>query len=102
MNEYQRAMMGMSDVFRRCGELYICPFCGRPATDWHHIVPRSQGGTEGPRIRVCGPGNAGGCHGRLHGHTLHLKAENGCWWYLETEEPVKYDEALAMEGWVMM
>lgn len=99
MNEYQRAMMGMPDVNKKGDP---CPFCGASSCNGHHVVPRSQGGAKGPLVHVCGFGNAAGCHGRLHSHTLHVKAENGCWWYLETDEPVKYDRALAMEGWVML
>ena len=43
-------------------------------------------------------GNASGCHGKLHSHTLHVRYENG-WQYLETSQPTKYQDALAMDGW---
>ena len=34
-----------------------------------------------------------------HWHTLHLRYEGGRWEYLETDEPTKYEKALAMDGW---
>ncbi len=99
MNEYYRAMMGLPDVNKR-GD--VCPFCGRTSTNAHHVVPRSQGGEKGPLVHVCGNGNESGCHGELHHHRLHLKAKDGCWWYLATDNPVKLDRAMAMEGWVKL
>lgn len=89
-------MMGAPSV-----EGDLCAFCGRPATNRHHVVPRSQGGAEGPTVCVCGMGNASGCHGLLHSHRLHLRwdDEGFRWLYLRTEEPIKYDKALDMDGW---
>lgn len=75
-----------------------CAFCGRRATQRHHIVPRSRGGKDGPTVTVCGFGNSSGCHGKLHDHRLHLRWV-GRWEYLETERPTKYQDALDMEGW---
>lgn len=72
MNELQRALFGAPSFHAE-----RCPFCGRPATNRHHIVPRSQGGTDGATIDVCGAGNASGCHGKLHAHTLHLRYCDG-------------------------
>lgn len=80
-------------------ETFLCPFCGKPATNRHHIIPRSQGGTDGPTVTVCGMGNASGCHGLLHSRKLHLRF-NGRWEFLRTEEPTKYEKALEMGGWV--
>lgn len=48
---------------------------------------------------VCGNGNLNGCHGLLHALRLHLDWRNGCWQYLRTDEPTKYEKALAMPGW---
>lgn len=79
-------------------DLPYCPFCGRPATNRHHIVPRSQGGHDGATVTVCGMGNASGCHKKLHEHRLHMRYE-GQWEYIETEQPTKYETALALEGW---
>jgi hypothetical protein len=79
-------------------DLPYCPFCGRPATNRHHAVPRSQGGTKGAIITVCGLGNMTGCHAKLHNHTLHVRY-TGKWEYLYTEQPTKYQAALSMEGW---
>lgn len=93
MNELQRAMMDAPSI-----DTPYCPFCGRSAQNRHHIIPRSQGGHDGPTVTVCGIGNASGCHGKLHGHTLHLRFTDR-WEYLETEQPTKYQDALSMEGW---
>lgn len=56
MNRYQEAMMALPSI-----ESAVCPFCGRPASNRHHIVPRGQGGKDGPTVTVCGFGNAAGC-----------------------------------------
>ena len=97
-----------------------CCVCGQPATDRHHIVRRGAGklGRDGrevakPTVRLCGSGNAGGCHGKAHAGMLHFRwartsredtrtgnvLVGGHWEYLETEEPVKYQTALGMDGW---
>ena len=96
VNELQRELMRGPSI-----EGDFCAFCGRPATNAHHIVPRSQGGSKGPTVCVCGMGNAIGCHGLLHAHMLHLRwdEEGWRWLYLKTDEPTKYEKALAMDGW---
>lgn len=95
MNEYRRAMMALPSIEGRC-----CPFCGKPATNRHHIVPRSAGGHHGPTVTVCGMGNASGCHGLLHGGRLHLRPSGDGWWeWLLTEEACKHEAALSMPGW---
>ena len=93
MNLYYLALMDKPSI-----EYPWCAFCGKPATNRHHIVFRSQGGTDGPTVTVCGFGNASGCHGKLHNHLLHLRFTDR-WEYLETDEPTKYEKALSMEGW---
>lgn len=94
MNEYDRWLMGQPSV-----ETRMCCICGmRPAENRHHVVPRSRGGSDGPTVTVCGLGNTGGCHGLLHSHRAHLRYDAG-WEVLITDEPVKYDKALTMEGW---
>lgn len=94
MNGLQGPMMAAPSI-----EAPWCPFCGRPWTERHHIVPRSQGGADGPTVTVCGHGNADGCHGELHAHRLHLKWDGGRWLWLRTDSAVKYEAALAMGGW---
>lgn len=95
MNEYQREMMSLPSI-----EGARCAFCGRRATNRHHIVPRSQGGSKGPTVCVCGFGNASGCHGRLHDGRLHLRPDGNGWWeWLHTWKPVKHEGALPMDGW---
>lgn len=81
-------------------ESEMCAFCGRPATNRHHVVPRSQGGSGGPTVCVCGMGNASGCHGLLHAGRLHMRPDGDGWWeWLLTMEPTKYDKALGLPGW---
>lgn len=95
MNRYQEAMMALPSI-----ESAVCPFCGRPASNRHHIVPRSQGGAHGPTVTVCGFGNAAGCHGLLHSHVLHLRPDGRGWWeWLRTDAPCKHEAALALPGW---
>lgn len=88
-------------------ETDTCAFCGRPSPlNRHHIVRRSAGGGLGPTVVCCGFGSnlrdADGryyCHGLLHAHMLHLRWDGDRWYYLRTEEPMKYDRALASDGW---
>ena len=94
MDELMRPLMSAPSI-----ELPWCPFCGKPATNRHHIVPRSQGGKNGATVTVCGMGNASGCHGLFHSRMLHLRYTDGRWQYLKTEEPKKYQTALSMDGW---
>ena len=92
MNRYQEAMMALPSI-----ESAVCPFCGRLASNRHHIVPRSQGGKDGPTVTVCGFGNAAGCHGLLHSHVLHLRPDGRGWWeWLRTDAPCKHEAALAL------
>lgn len=93
MNELDKELMCAPSI-----NSMWCPFCGRIATQKHHIVHRSRGGTNGPTVNVCGLGNASGCHGKLHQHRLHLRYTDE-WEFLETEEPTKYQDALDMDGW---
>lgn len=97
MNRYEERLMDAPSMFGN-----ICPFCGKPTQNRHHIVYRSHGGTDGPVIDVCGMGNADGCHGELHAHRLHLdwSDELGGWAYKRTEEPTKdVWIATSPEGW---
>lgn len=94
MNELQKPLYSAPSI-----ETVRCPFCGRPATNRHHIVPRSQGGRDGATVTVCGMGNASGCHGKFHHYRLHLRRRNDEWEWLETEEPTNYMDALSLPGW---
>lgn len=110
-------MMGRPSVDN---EARVCCICGAPATNRHHVVRRGAGklvrdGREvaKPTIRLCGDGNASGCHGKAHAGMLHFRwagtaktdrrtgnvLVGGHWEYLETDEPTKYQTALAMKGW---
>lgn len=94
MNEYQRALMGKPSI-----ETAGCAICGACMTERHHIVPRSQGGADGPTVTLCGWGNTGGCHGLAHAHKLHLYDFGDGWQYLITKEPMKLEKAIEMGGW---
>lgn len=110
-------MMGKPSIDN---EARVCCVCGKPATDRHHVVRRGAGrlvvdGREvgKPTVRLCGDGNASGCHGLAHANRLHFRwAEAVCadrssgyvttgghWEYLLLDEPTKYQAALGMDGW---
>lgn len=93
MNELEKALFSAPSI-----DTPYCPFCGFPAQNKHHIVPRSRGGANGATVNVCGLGNTSGCHGLLHKKMLHLKYEDG-WYFLRTDKPTKYQTALDMQGW---
>lgn len=82
-----------------------CAFCGvyvGEHIEKHHIVPRSQGGTKGPTITLCGWGNTSGCHGMVHAHRLHFdwNEEKGCWEYCYTgAKGMKFDKARSEMKW---
>lgn len=88
-------------------ETPFCCACGRAwPLNRHHVVPRSKGELwrEGrrlpkPTVVLCGSGNASGCHGKAHSGRLHFRCEGGRMQLLETRVPVRYEEALEMEGW---
>lgn len=67
-----------------------CPFCGRMATNEHHIIQKGMGGTkrekEIPTVTVCGWGNTSGCHGKIHEHLIEIDwdDETGWWRYRYT------------------
>lgn len=94
MNELEKALYNAPSIHQE-----TCIICGRPATNQHHVVFRSQGGEDGATVSVCGMGNASGCHGLLHQRKLHLRYKDGEWQYLRTKHPMKYQFALAMKGW---
>ena len=95
-------MLDAPNLIREIDGTRLCAFCGRPATELHHIVPRSLGGTNGPVASVCGWGNTCGCHGLLHSHRLTLDWDGEAWRYLRTPEPVSRSAALGMDGWVVL
>lgn len=98
-----------------------CAICGRirPLNE-HHIVWRSWGNlyrdgvlVKKPTVTLCGFGNnlmdADGvmyCHGKAHHRLIHFRwvphpeyANAGHIEYIEVDEPVKYQEALELDGW---
>jgi hypothetical protein len=100
MNEFDRENMA--------GESHIsdyCLICGKPATERHHVVPRSRGGSKGPVVSVCGWGNITGCHGRLHTGRVHLRwnAEKRLWSRLCAPQGQSLSTPFAVDdGWVDM
>jgi 5-methylcytosine-specific restriction endonuclease McrA len=76
-----------------------CAVCGAPrGITSHHIVPRSQGGLDGPTIDLCGHGTTG-CHGDAEEKRIHFRWHDDWWQFLITEAPMKYQDALQLEGW---
>lgn len=77
-----------------------CVVCGAPASDAHHVIEKGIGGTSGsierriPKLRLCGMGNASGCHGLVHQMRLHLywREPDGWVWWL-SPEPMPHEEA---------
>lgn len=102
MNQLDLALMeGKSIVTDHC---VVCGAHGH--LEQHHIVRRSAGQVvragimlEKPTLTLCGRGNTSGCHGLTHQLRLHFRWHNGAWQYLKTQEPTKYQDALAMDGW---
>ena len=100
-----------------------CCVCGTPATNRHHIIPRSAGNLlvngrplSKPTVLLCGGGSTSGCHGLAHQKRLHFRwvepertqAESwdkhpvGCgWWeYQIFDEPIDVLSAWGHEeGW---
>lgn len=121
ISEYLRPLMGKPSLSNAHGR---CCWCGRPATNHHHIVKRSAGTwvkggrtVQKPTILLCGEGNASGCHGKAHQGLLHFKWKepgrkttkegwstahfgSGCWVGQEFDEPMGQFEAMQVEeGW---
>lgn len=119
--EFLRPLMGKPSLSNAHGR---CCWCGRPATNRHHVVKRSAGTwvKDGrtitkPTILLCGEGNASGCHGKAHQGLLHFdwrEAErdpvksdldpapygSGFWVGREFDEPTSQFEAMQVEeGW---
>lgn len=100
MNRYDERNMAGPDLLPADGMCVVCHM--RRATNLHHVVPRSHGGSEGPVFAVCGSGNASGCHGLFHSGRLHARWDGERWQVLLTERPVKVDEAEETGGWVRL
>ncbi len=90
MDEHRRHLMSCPSV----PKLPYCPVCGKagPTTE-HHLVPRADGGHDGPTIFLCGHGTAG-CHGKAEDKRLHFNyySEHSClsaWYWVETPSPTK-------------
>lgn len=84
-----------------------CLVCGRHwPLNQHHVVRRGAGQlicdgkpVKKPTLTLCGSGNTGGCHGLAHQNRLHFRLIDNWWWYLITDEPTRYMDALEMRGW---
>jgi len=74
-----------------------CVICGRHGTNRHHVIPGERKNPRNPILELCGSGTTG-CHGRVHERKIHFRYV-GRWEMLGTEHAMKYDEALAREGW---
>lgn len=116
--KFLRPLMGKPSLSNAHGQ---CCWCGRPATNHHHVVKRSSGTwvkdgitVSKPTILLCGEGNASGCHGKAHQGLLHFKwvettkcnkeplrwYGGGHWVAQEFDEPISQFEAMQIEeGW---
>lgn len=94
MNEYQRKLMAAPSL-----NGLLCCVCGRLAQNRHHVVPRSQGGSDGPTVPLCGLGNASGCHAKAHANRIHFRYENGHWELIETPVGMKREKAVRFGTW---
>lgn len=103
--EFLKPLMGKPDIDNPDR---LCAVCGRPATNMHHIVRRSAGewvrdGKKVPKplVRLCGGGNASGCHGMAHDGRLHFRwnEAKSRWEFRVFPEPMGQLEALQAEGW---
>lgn len=74
-----------------------CVLCGKQPVTGHHVVPRAQGGHDGPVLDLCGHGTIGD-HGAAEDRRLHFRYRAG-WQYLRTDVPTKYTTASLMDGW---
>ena len=99
MSEYDAVMLDKPSV----DEEPFCAVCGRPATNSHHVIERGMGGVSKelekriPKIRLCGMGNASGCHGLVHSKLLHIYWDSWLqkWVMYRTPEPM--DDARCWE-----
>lgn len=48
--------------------------CGRPGTNTHHRMRQGRPWNPANLLRVCGAGNASGCHGWIETHPTHAIA----------------------------
>ena len=119
--KFLQPLMGKPSLSNAHGQ---CCWCGRPATNHHHVVKRSAGTwvkqgitISKPTILLCGEGNASGCHGKAHQGLLHFKRREpgrkttkegwstspyGAGWWVgkEFDEPIGQFEAMQVEeGW---
>lgn len=91
-DSFRSALLGRPDVVSRP----ICAICGARATDAHHVLQKGAGGVSDaidaliPRMRLCGAGNADGCHGLVHAHLLHVYWDDakGGWVFYLSDGPM--------------
>lgn len=80
-----------------------CCVCGRPADNNHHVIAKGMGGSKLekriPTVILCGMGNTSGCHGLAHSGRLFFDYRNGRWMCLESDRPMKLQDAINSEGW---
>lgn len=100
MNAYRERLYGRPSI-----ETELCPFCGRMATNRHHIIPKGLGGSKRekdiPTVTVCGMGNASGCHGKLHGNggRIYLDWNDDGFWEWCNAPGMRYEQARATCEW---
>jgi len=95
MTEYDKLLVGKPDLISDC-----CVFCGQRATDKHHMIYRSRGGTTlSPLISVCKY-----CHSLIHLGLIIIAwdEEANCYRYLRAGHSTKIDKAMDQQGWRLL
>jgi hypothetical protein len=57
-----------------------CLYCGATGVEWHHVVPRAQGGVDGPQVPLCR-----NCHTRRHNEELQIRQQDGTYAFIERD-----------------
>lgn len=81
----------------------VCEVCGTcAATSFQHRRNRSQGGlwSASNGLAVCGSGNYGGCHGRIHQHPTQAMRKG--WMVSRQHNPVEVPVWLCRIGLVFL
>lgn len=92
----------------RARDQHLCQMCGQSIVDRpsaiHHRIPKGMGGSAlleraSNLIRLCGNGNADGCHGKAHGNP-HWARNHG-WIVSRNFDPAEIPVD-TFDGWVLL
>lgn len=74
--EQKAERVAYAAVTRRDGRR--CRYCGRPANEHHHIIPKSKGGRSITRNLVLLCGGEGRCHQLVQQHVINIGGNPDC------------------------